>query len=135
MPTEPIWLPFDLILEINQEEVAETGEHHFLRDEGLLRGALARPQNLHFYEGVTDLVRLATHLLFAIALSHSFEQGNKRTGWTAAVLFLQANGCAVLLEDYASFGSLIVSVIEGGLTEATFARILSDDVEVVPDED
>ena len=45
MPNEPSWLPIDAVIEHNRLEVEETGERHFLRDIGLLEGALARPQN------------------------------------------------------------------------------------------
>lgn len=43
MPSEPVWLPLEVVVEINRTLVAMTGEPHFVRDQGLLESALARP--------------------------------------------------------------------------------------------
>jgi death-on-curing protein len=91
LPNEPRWLPIDAVIEKNRLEVEETGERHFLRDTGLLEGALARPQNA-FAHGEEDIVILAVRLLAAIAQAHAFEQGNKRTAFGAMWHFLRLNG-------------------------------------------
>jgi prophage maintenance system killer protein len=49
LPNEPSWLPIEVVIEINRTVVVVTGEHHFLRDLGLLDSALARPQNAFAY--------------------------------------------------------------------------------------
>ena len=67
-----------------------TRERHFLRDPGLLDGALARPQNAFAY-GEEDIVVLAVRLLAGLALAHAFEQGNKRTSFVALTEFLMIN--------------------------------------------
>jgi death-on-curing protein len=54
LPNEPQWLPVEAVIEINVTEVSETGEHHFLRDFGLLDSALARPRN---EEDVVPVIR------------------------------------------------------------------------------
>jgi death-on-curing protein len=59
LPNEPNWLPVEAVIEHNRLELLETGEHHFLRDAGLLESALARPRNLHAY-GEEDIVVLAS---------------------------------------------------------------------------
>lgn len=118
MPTsrvEPRWLSAEDVIAINRDEVAETGEPFVVLDEGKLCGAVARPSMRWAYEATDDLAVLASSLLFDIAGSHAFAQGNKRTGFTAAAVFLELNGHTLDLgregiED--ALGPLIVAVIE-----------------------
>jgi death-on-curing family protein len=84
---EPRWLPFDEIVAINREVVAATDEPHSLSSPELLDGAINRPRNYYEYEGVADVLKLAVILLFAICRNHPFQQGNKRTGFVAAIEF------------------------------------------------
>jgi death-on-curing protein len=75
--------------------------------------AAHRPQNIYWYEGERDVVRLGLHLLMGVAQNHAFEQGNKRTALTAALMFIEANGYALDLgEDTTWLGELVLAVIE-----------------------
>lgn len=67
------------------------GGSHGLRDEGLLESALARPQNLHAY-GENDIHQVAASYAEGIARNHPFIDGNKRTAFATADLFLSENG-------------------------------------------
>ncbi|HXC29755.1 MAG TPA: type II toxin-antitoxin system death-on-curing family toxin [Stellaceae bacterium] len=120
MPNEPRWLPIDAVIEKNRLEVEETGERHFLRDTGLLEGALARPQNA-FAHGEEDIVILAVRLLAAIAQAHAFEQGNKRTAFGAMWHFLRLNGYDLDFEDSEFWEGSTVELIEHRLSEEDFA--------------
>ena len=51
-----------------------------------------RPQMAAYYEGA-DLVRQATLLTVGISQAQAYIQGNKRTAFIAADVFLRANGC------------------------------------------
>lgn len=62
-----------------------------LRDEGLLQSALSRPQHL-FHYGKPSLVEPAAEYAFGIVKNHPFLDGNKRAGFMASALFLEANG-------------------------------------------
>ncbi|HZC15513.1 MAG TPA: type II toxin-antitoxin system death-on-curing family toxin, partial [Caulobacteraceae bacterium] len=84
-----------------------TGEPFALRDAGLLISALGKPRNHWFYEGKRDAVSLAVTLLFGIARNHAFEQGNKRTAFEAALIFLLANGYVYDGPDCAEIAQLI----------------------------
>jgi death on curing protein len=121
LPNEPNRLPIEVVIEHNRLELAGTGEQHFLRDVGLLEGALARPRNAFAY-GEEDIVILAVKLLAAIAQAHAFEQGNKRTAFAAARLFLRANGYDTTFDDTVSWANEIISLVEHRSTEADFAR-------------
>jgi death-on-curing protein len=121
---EPVWLSAETVIYINEEVVRETGEPSFLRDRGLLESAVAKAINRFHYEGVEDVVSLATTLLFGLARNHPFEQGNKRTGFLAAVVFLETNGYAIEPDASLALASSIIYVLEGGVTEEQFAAML-----------
>lgn len=50
--SEPLWLDRDAVIALHAESLAEFGGAPGLRDAGLLKSALARPQNRFAYEGV-----------------------------------------------------------------------------------
>ena len=123
LPNEPRWLSIDVAIEKNRPEVEETGERHFLRDIGLLEGALARPQNAFAY-GEEDIVVLAVRLLAGIAQAHAFEQGNKRTAFGSMWHFLRLNGYDLDIEDSDYWEGPTVELIEHRLSEEEFAERL-----------
>lgn len=120
MASEPRWLTPAEIEQLNALIVAETGEPHAVRDHGLLESACHKPYHRYAYEGTDDVVALAADLLFGIAQNHPFQQGNKRTGFEAALLFLEANGYDLVAEDRVELAEMIVDVITGVLPAAAF---------------
>ena len=62
-----------------------------LRDRRLLESALMRPQMAAHYASA-DLVEQCALLAVAISQSQAFVDGNKRTAFVAADVFLRANG-------------------------------------------
>lgn len=125
LPSEPVWLEADLVIEFNEITVAETGEPFFVRDRGLLESALARPQN-HWSYGETDLAFLAVALLLGIALNHPFGQGNKRTAFAAAAYFLKLNGYHFAAQDGSELGDRVVDLITGAMSEAEFVDLVRE---------
>jgi death-on-curing protein len=84
----------DRIVEaIHTRQLAEHGGAEGVRDRALLATALAKPLQLHSYgEPPPDLPALAAAYAHGIAHLHPFVDGNKRTSFVAALLFLRANG-------------------------------------------
>lgn len=123
MPNEPIWLPVEIVVEHNRLELADTGEHHFVRDLGLLESALARPQNAFAY-GEEDIVVLAVALMAGVVRAHAFEQGNKRTAFAALRLFLRANGHDTAFNDTVSWADEMVKLLERQSSEDDFVALL-----------
>lgn len=123
MPNEPNWLPVEAVIEHNRLEAAETGEHHFLRDRGLLESALARPRNVFAY-GEEDVVVLAVAVLAGVLRAHAFEQGNKRTAFAAMRLFLRANGYDTGFDDTVDWADKIIALTEHRMTEEAFAHAI-----------
>ena len=122
--TEPDWLSAETVILINKRVVAKTGEPFVLRDYGLLDMAIAKPKNHYQYRYVEDVVSLAATLLFGVARNHPFAQGNKRTGFLSAVVFLELNGYAIDLADTDFLGRLIVAVLEDHMSGDDFADIV-----------
>ncbi|MGA2695005.1 MAG: type II toxin-antitoxin system death-on-curing family toxin [Terriglobales bacterium] len=88
----PVWIDRRALLLLHSETLSEHGGFPGFRDEALFEAALARPRHLHNYEPHADLARLATAYAFGIVRNHPFNDGNKRTGFLAAGLFLMLNG-------------------------------------------
>jgi death on curing protein len=88
--SEPIWVDQRVILAVHDRQLAEHGGSPGVRDSGLLESALARPVNAHLYE-TPDLCDLAALYAAGIARNHPFIDGNKRTAFMAAYIFLRSN--------------------------------------------
>ena len=88
---EPIWLEARDALAIHDRQIAEHGGLSGVRDLALLDSALSRPVNIWHY-GEDDVSKLAAAYAFGIARNHPFSDGNKRTAWVLARLFLTLNG-------------------------------------------
>lgn len=89
--TEPIWLDSRDAITVHDRQLAEHGGPSGVRDMGALESALSKPVNKWGY-GQTDLAGLAASYSFGIARNHPFVDGNKRTAWVLARLFLMLNG-------------------------------------------
>lgn len=95
-----------------------------LRDEGLLESTLARPQQKHAC-GENDLNVLAAAYLFGIAKNHPFIDGNKRTAFVAADLFLYFNGLSVEATQHEVI-ALVLGVAAGEIDETGAAAFFGD---------
>lgn len=88
---EPVWLDAADALAIHDRQLAEHGGGTGVRDHGMLESALGRPRNRWAY-GEDDPAALAAAYAFGVARNHPFIDGNKRTAWVLARLFLALNG-------------------------------------------
>jgi death-on-curing protein len=87
----PDWLLRDVVIVLHEQLLATFGGAAGIRDEGLLESALARPENRFAY-GKPTIFDLAAAYAFGLVKNHAFVDGNKRIGFAAAVVFLEANG-------------------------------------------
>jgi death on curing protein len=116
---EPVWLGLDIALAIHDRQLAEHGGLSGVRDHGMLESALARPVNQWAY-GEDDLARLAAAYAFGIARNHPFGDGNKRTAWVLARLFLKSNGIALTFAPQDAIET-VLALASGTLTEEQLA--------------
>lgn len=87
----PVWLLREVALATHERLLSEFGGAPGIRDSGLLDSALARPENRQVY-GDPNLFELAAAYAFGVVKNHPFIDGNKRTGFTIAIMFLERNG-------------------------------------------
>ena len=123
-----VWVREDVVLAVHLRQLAEHGGGEGVRDEGLLRSALARPQNLLAYgDPPPDLASLAAAYAYGIARNHPFVDGNKRTALVVARLFLLLNGVNLVAtqeEKYLTFLKLAAGELsEGELTNWVRAHL------------
>jgi death-on-curing protein len=90
-----------------------------MRDAGLLASALARPRNPHAY-GESDVCRLAAAYASGIVRNHPFVDGNNRTAFLAAYVFLGLNGFD-LGADEVEAAAAILRLASGDIEEEAFA--------------
>ena len=114
-----IWVPREILLAVHAEQLAEHGGAEGLRDEGLFDSALARPQQLANY-GEPDVADLAACYAFGLARNHPFIDGNKRTAFVAAQLFLRLNGWRIHT-DLVEVTIKMLQLAAGDLSEADYA--------------
>ena len=116
---EPQWLDRRDALAIHDRQLAEHGGIAGLRDPGMLESALARPVNRWNY-GEDDPAELAAAYAFGVARNHPFADGNKRTSWVLARLFLALNGHQLLFESADAIAAML-ALAAGELSEAEMA--------------
>ncbi|MEO1322909.1 MAG: type II toxin-antitoxin system death-on-curing family toxin [Pseudomonadota bacterium] len=124
----PQWVRSETILILHAECLAEHGGLNGVRDEGLLDSALQRPINRHEYaEG--DLCDLAAEYAFGILRNHPFMDGNKRTGFLAAAVFLALNGLKLVASE-ADATLKTLALAAGEIEGEAYAAWLRENVEV-----
>ncbi len=94
---EPNWVDREYVLAIHDKVVQETGGAQGVRDMNMLESALAKPE-MHFAYEKPDVFDLAALYATGIARNHPFVDGNKRTAFATAGLFLQRNGHELRVE-------------------------------------
>lgn len=95
-PAAPRWLAKDALVLLHDRSLALHGGRPGIRDEGLLDSALARPLNRRAYEPSCRLEALAATYAHAISSNHPFIDGNKRSAFLAAGVFLELNGARLI---------------------------------------
>lgn len=89
-----------------------------------MEAALNRPRMHWHYDGVEDIVTLAVVLLFGLAMNHPFQQGNKRTAYEAALIFLEDNGYVLTAPDDIALAHAITRVIDHVDAPMDFERLI-----------
>jgi death-on-curing protein len=116
-----IYLTPEQVLFIHSRLVTETGGSHGVRDLGLLESAVARPRaTFDGKELYPDLFTKTAVLMDSLINNHPFLDGNKRTGITAAGLFLLINRWA-LTASQQELETITLQVASEGMEVAALA--------------
>jgi death-on-curing protein len=124
---EPVWIEERDALALHDRLLALHGGAAGLRDDALLKSALARPQQHHAYGESPDIVDLAAVYTARIVRNHPFVDGNKRTGFVVGILFLELNGYRFIAREEAA-AQAVLELAVGTLDEMGYNAFLRANV-------
>lgn len=119
------WLLEGVVLAIHEEQIAEHGGSSGVRDAGLLSSALARPQHQAHYSDEPSVFDLAAAYACGIIRNHPFVDGNKRTGFLAAYVFLNINGWQLNSSEVEAVNA-VLALAGSEIDETGFSSWLKD---------
>ena len=123
-PKGPAWVTYDQVIAIHSRQLRRFGGAPGLRDDGMLRSAIQRPQDKWHYEQA-ELPELAAAYAFGLAKNHAFVDGNKRIAFMTLGAFLRKNGIR-FIPDPAHATAIILGLAAGEVSEASLARWIRD---------
>ena len=124
---DPVWIDERDALALHDRLLALHGGATGVRDEALLKSALARPLQHHVYGRSPDVVHLAAIYTAGIVRNHPFVDGNKRTGFVAGILFMELNGYRFHASEE-NAAQAVLALAAGELDEAGYAAFLRANV-------
>ena len=117
------------VLAIHAAAIARFGGLDGVRDEGMLKSALAQPfqtfGDKHLY---SEPIEKACRYAFGIISGHPFLDGNKRTGAALLGTYLRVSGID-FKPDHASFLETILGVADGSIGYDELVRWVRNTVE------
>ena len=113
------WIGPKTVYAVHDRQLAEHGGLDGIHDQGVVESALARPQNRAVYDN-PDAAALAAAYAYGLARNHGFTDGNKRTAWVVARLFLADNGCRLRFDKLEAV-RIVEAVAAGSLSEEDLA--------------
>lgn len=119
----PHWISVEIIHSLHEKLLVRYGGSSGIRDHGLLESALARPEQLLHYESA-NFFELAASYCFGIVKNHPFIDGNKRTGFMCAYIFLRANGYTYTASEEDALKHT-VALAASEITEENYAQWLT----------
>jgi death on curing protein len=121
--TKPLWIEERDTLVLHDRLLALHGGAVGIRDDALLKSALARPKQIDAYVDAPDWIDLAAPYTAGIVRNHPFIDGNKRTGFVVGILFLELNGYRFSANE-ADAAQAVFALAAGTLDEAGYAAFL-----------
>lgn len=118
------WINRNLVYAIHDRQISEHGGRDGIRDQNGIESALARPRHLATYEK-PDAATLAAAYAYGLARNHGFVDGNKRTAWVIARLFLADNGYRFSFDPYDAVKAM-ERLAGGELNETDLATWIRD---------
>jgi len=124
---EPIWIEEVDALALHERLLAFHGGASGLRDDGLLKSALARARQMFADEERADLIDMASAYTSGVVKNHPFIDGAKRTGFVVGILFLELNGFRFTAPEAAA-AEAVLALAAGSLEEAGYTAFLRENV-------
>ena len=124
---EPVWIEERDVLTLHDLLLSVHGGAEGVREEGLLQSAMARARQWATRGENVDIVDMATAYTAGIVKNHPFLDGNTRTGFVVAILFLELNGFRFVATESAA-ADAVLALAAGHLDEAAYTRFLRENV-------
>jgi death on curing protein len=116
------WIRADLVYAVHDMQLMRHGGLDGIRDKNAIESALARPQQLeHYADPKPDAASLAAAYGYGIARNHGFNDGNKRTAWVLARLFIADNGLKLTFTEFDAI-KMMLAVAGGTASEDELAE-------------
>jgi death-on-curing protein len=125
---QPQFLTWDDALVIHEDSLLNYGGRIGILQPGHLESALDAPRNLYHYQ-VQDwddrpaIALMASTYWVHVSLAHAFADGNKRVGFSSAILFLYTNGYEVEMSDDEAY-DLGIAVAQRAIDRETLSNRL-----------
>src|SRR5690349_2466454 len=121
-----VFLSREQVLRLHQQSIVRFCGSAGIRDEGLLEAALAMPLagfgGSYFHATLFDK---AAAYLYHVVKNHPFIDGNKRTGFACADVFLRINGYRLKANSRTELYQLVLQVASGPeLSKQEIAKVL-----------
>jgi len=124
---EPVWLFKSAVIAAHSMMIARFGGLDGIRDEELIDSALARPTHFYHYDHCTEVAQLAAAYATGIIQNHPFVDGNKRTGFITAFMFLDLNGVELHADEVAAT-AMTLSLAASEIDEREYANWLAENI-------
>jgi death-on-curing protein len=128
---QPLWIDERDALILHDRLLTLHGGAIGVRDDGLLKSALARPRQHFAYAPVADIVQLAAIYTAGIVHNHPFVDGNKRTGFVIGILFLELNGYSFTASEEDA-AKAVLALASGNIDENGYAAFLGANAKTSP---
>ncbi|MGH8192404.1 MAG: type II toxin-antitoxin system death-on-curing family toxin [Rhodanobacteraceae bacterium] len=122
----PTFLTIDQVIRIHRSMIETYGGSMGILDQAMLKSAVAMPQATfggQFLHG--DLYAMAAAYLYHLVQNHSFQDGNKRVGAAAAVVFLAVNDITIQA-DQDGLAELTLRVATGQADKEAIAEFFRE---------
>ena len=122
--SNPIWIPLEYVVEIHNKQIEKYGGCVGISNEALLDSALNKPKNNWYYGESLTIFDLAALYACGLAQAHAFVDGNKRTAFVTASIFLELNGYSLEIEKEDEINQMMVEIASRKVSEAEVANWL-----------
>jgi len=116
---------------LHEMAINQDGGEPGLRDSGNLEMSALAPRNLAYYQSV-DAFDVPAAYAHSITRNHPFEDANKRTALTAALVFLGCNGLSNHHFDETELERAVIYLTTREMTRSSFAQFLRDAFDGTP---
>lgn len=133
------WIDIKFVYDHHDRIISESGGLAGVPNRNLVESAIHRPVMMKDYADL-DIVDIAAAYAYGIVKNHGFADGNKRTAWQVAAVFLENNNYEIDHNpsdpiDAAEAKDVMKSLADGSITEEKFAAWLRQRTKMIDHED